>query len=78
MADDEFWEPFIPNFSHFFHPMAVATMVLNTSSNPQLPDHLWRYVFSFIQPKDFLPTPQELAQAKQYYVYTSPLISECF
>ena len=65
MADDEFWEPFIPNFPFNFHPLAVATMVLNTSSNPQLPEHLYVNIFSFIQRKDFLPTPQELAQAKQ-------------
>ena len=77
MADDEFWEPFIPNFSHLFHPISIATMVLNTSSNPHLPDHLWRYVFSFIQRKDFLPTPQELAQAKEVVCILCLIIFPC-
>ena len=83
MADDEFWEPFIPNFSPLFHPTAVATLLLNTSLKPQLPDHLWRYIFSFIQRKDFLPTPQNWLKPRKWYAlvmfdYFPLCISECF
>ena len=77
MADDEFWEPFIPNFSHLFHPTAVATLLLNAFASPQLPEHMWLYVFSCIQRKDFLPTPQELAQAKQVVCILCLIIFPC-
>ena len=50
MADDEFWEPFIPNFSHLFHPTAVATLLLNKSSKPQLPEHMWCYMMTYLTP----------------------------
>ena len=80
-SDDEFWEPFISDFSHLFHPTAVATLLLNTSSKPQLPDHLWRYIFSFIQRKDFLPTRIGTSQGSGMHImfdYFPLCISECF